>query len=246
MVGCGGDPSADAAVDAPAKRGTEHTPRADPGLPEVRPTPLQVELRRRDGQHSTLLRVTDVGMRLTIGHGQHDVTVQRAPDPEQLDTLWTALREQNPHELELIADPEADVDGTSLRILAGRRRISASKMGHFTPKPDQVERYDACVSALQALVPQGEGGSPLALAFDASMAERRVSLEVDVGDDLLRVDPGPPVTVVTTAPRSVTLTLRYGPPIEQITKTVDLAQITAVTIAVDPELNTPVFKADAG
>lgn len=243
--GCNGDSSADPDAPEAGPRSTEH-PRVEPGLPEARPSPLQVELRRRSGTSSTLLRVSDDGLRLTLGHGQHDVTVQRTADPAQLDDLWAALVEQAPHELEQVADPEADVDGTSLRILAGRRRMSASKMGHFTPKPDQIERYDACVSAIESLLPSGEGGHPLAITFDASMAERRVSLDVDVGDDLLRIDPGPPVTVVATEARTVTLKLRYGPPIEEISETVDLAKTSAVTIAVDPELNTPTIAASAG
>jgi len=233
-------------AEEPQARSTEHTPRADPGLGEARPSPLQVELRRRDGTSSTLLRVADEGIRLTLGHGQHDVTVQQTADAQQLDDLWAALLEQAPNEFEQVADPEADVDGTSLRILAGRRRISASRMGHFTPKPEQVERYDACVSAVESLLPSGDGGHPLSITFDPSMAERRLSLEVDVGTDLLRVEPGPPVTVVATQPRVVTLKLRYGPPIEELSATVDLATSTGVTIAVDPELNTPTITTHDG
>lgn len=247
-LACGSD--ADSASSAGTDASDPAIPRsaayqspADPGLSEARPTPFQVELRQRNGQQSMLLRVTDTALRYTVGRDPHTVTVLHPIDASTLDTLYAALREHAFHAIDTEADREATVDGTSVRVLAGRRRMSASRLGQFVPKPEFAADYDASVEAIRAVIPNTEsdvaGQAQLAIAFDPSMAERKASVELDLHGDLAGLSSEPTLTVYATKPRSVLVQLRYGPPATTLEHEVDLAQTQGIVIAVDPELGTP-------
>ena len=244
-----GEPSPNAGVvsrdpthDPPATRSAATQTQLGPGLPESRPLPFQVELRRREGQNATLLRVSDQGVRYTVTKGQHDVTLLHPVDAPTLDGLYAALREHRFGELQTEADRNAQADGTSIRMQAGRLRASASRMGQFVPVPDDAADYDASLAALDAIVPRGdEPGHPLTIDFDPSMAERRASLELDLQGVLVGVTVEPQLIVHAAEARTVTLHLRYGPPATTIEQTVDLRTVSRVTIKVDPQVGLPIF-----
>lgn len=188
-----------------------------------------------------LLRVTSDSVRYTIGQDAHDLTVLQSIQPETVQALYATLREHQLDKIDTRPNPGADVDGTSIRMLAGRRPASASRMGHFEPEPQYAQDYEACVQALRDLVPDiSERGVTLEIEFDPSMAERRASVELDLGTDLLGVTRAP-LTVRVAQPRRVTLKVRVGPPAKQLEQTIDLAEHGHALIRVDPELNEPVI-----
>jgi len=239
----------DASAAASPPRSTRQLPDGS-GLPEARPSPFQVELRRREGSGSTLLRVTDQGVRYTSGTDPHQVTVSVAVEDATLDALYAALREHQLDAIDTVPDAEADADGTSIRMLAGQLRTSASRMGHFVPEPAQAEHYDACIEALKGFAPPlvdgGAQGATLAIEFDPSMAQRSASVELSVGTALQGVTPGAITTIAVGGPQTVTVQLRYGPPARQIELAVDLAVHDRVVVMVDPQSNEPQLVAKSG
>ncbi|MBL4685487.1 MAG: hypothetical protein JKY37_12910 [Nannocystaceae bacterium] len=186
--------------------------------------------------------MTDDSVRYTLGEDPHDLTILQSIQPEAVEALYATLREHRLDKIDTRPNPDADVDGTSIRMLAGRRAASASRMGHFEPEPQYAQDYEACVQALRDLVPDvSDRGVALQIEFDPSMAERRASVELDLGTDLLGVT-RTPLTVHVAQPRLVTLKVRVGPPAKQLEQSIDLAKYGHALIRVDPELNEPVIE----
>lgn len=229
------------ATEAPSPRSRpqgDPAPVADPvdsALPAERPEQLEIELRRRtDDGDDVVLKLTPAGARYGHARGKARVALSYRPSDADLDEVYALVRREGFDRIETAPRPDApptdqgSAGGTSLRVIAGPGRYSASAMGRRAPAPEHAEAYARCVAAVESLLPQGRGDVVIDLRWDPSMADHAAALDMDVGDDFVGLhrvsapDAPPHWALHLARPRALELRLRHGSP------------PTATTIAVPP------------
>ena len=248
------DASAAKTADADAGEGKAKRPpptKAPSALPAQRPTPFEAEYRIRFGKTkaSTMIRATDKGARYSLGDEEHRVIVSYDIDATLLDDVYGALRDASFDRVETQATRQLQQGGTSMSIVAGTQRHSASDMGRIYPKEHWAAEYDAAAKAMESLLPPRPGASvkaQLAVRWDASMKGHRATLDAELGGRFAGAesidDTGANARIGLTDAAPVVVTLRHGPPAAEDDVTYDPAQHAAVIVSFDAETSRPVAK----
>jgi hypothetical protein len=235
-------------ADAPKAAPTANLPSA---LPEARPTPFEADYRvRPKGEGpSVMLKVTDRGNRYSVGDEEHRVIVAYEGDEAALDRAYAQLRAAAFDRIETQPSREMTAGGTSMSLLAGSQRHSASDMGRIYPKDAWAAAYEASAKALESLLPptQVEPGTKAAASidvrWDASMASHRASIDLPVGGNFAAIAPvpgtGADVRIELAKAAPIQIKLRHGPPATETNHTFDPAKDAALLIAWDTNLSIP-------
>ncbi len=246
------DGAADKTSDAPAddgKAAKAPPTKAPSALPDKRPTPFEAEYRIRSAKTkaSTMIRATDKGARYSLGDEEHRVIVSYDVDDALLDDVYGALREASFDRVETQATRQLQQGGTSMTMLAGTQRHSASDMGRIYPKEHWAQEYDAAAKAMETLLPPKPDASAkakIAVRWDASMKGHRATLDAELGARFagaMSIDEtGANVDVGLADAAPVTLTLRHGPPATEAELAYDPAAHAAVIVSFDAEKSVPV------
>lgn len=221
-------------------------------LPQARPTPFEAEYRIRAGTKnnaSSMIKATDKGARFSIGDDEHRVIVSYDIGTQVLDDVYVALRDAAFDRIETQATRQIQPGGTSMTMLAGTQRHSASDMGRIYPKEHWADAYDAAAKAMETLLPPKPGASvaaAIAVRWDASMQGHRATIDAALGARFAGVesvdDTGANARIGLKDPAPVTLELRHGPPAVQDEHAFDPAKHAAVIVSYDTEGGHPVAR----
>lgn len=214
---------------------SDSVPPGTTDLPASMPQTLEVELRRRTEQgDDTVLKLTPLGARIGLSRGKSRMSLRYRPPTDALESLYQTLREQAFDRI-TTGPGKARALGSSLRVTADSHRYSASAMGRNAPTP--AEAYEACVAAVQALMPAERGSTIVRIRWDESIGDHAAALDLEVEEDLLGLHrrPGarPDVELHLAGPRPLTVILRHGSPSRSETQLLQAGRDHGLEVAYD-------------
>ncbi len=225
-------------VGADASELAADSPRG--GLPQTRPTPFELDLRRRtETGDDIVFKVTDAGARYGLARGKSRVSLRMPLTAADLDEVYATLRDQRFDAIETMVAGTGPSAGSSIRLTAGPTRLSVSAMGRMVPKPEWVDAYTQCAKTIEDLLPRGRGEVVVRLRWDPSMAGKAAALDFNAGEGFVGLQrlPGelPNVEIHLAQPGSFELLVRHGSPPASTRHVIEAGKQPGIELAYDPE-----------
>jgi len=250
VPGCRDDPERPAAAGpaTPGPAAAAARAEAETDLPAGMPEPLEIELRRRTGGDDSVLKLTPVVARYGLARGKARLAVRYVLTPETLDPIYRVLRSASFDRIDTVPTPDATIDGSSLRVLAGSARYAVSTIGRLSPAPEHAEAYARCVAAAESLLPRERSGTKVEVRWDPAVVDA-AAIDLDLGEDLVGLHAPaaerPDVDLYVARPRAITARLRHGSPARSTSLTIQAGTDAGLEVAFDPERGAPVLRARA-
>lgn len=231
----GPDASRSAAVDS----GTD--------LPPDRPSPFELDLRRRtDDGDDLVLKLTEGGARYGVARGKARVALRYRSAPEALEEVYATLRDEGFDRIETEPRASGPTSGSSIRVKAGPAHFSVSAMGRMAPTKQWADAYARTAAAAEALLPRGKSETVVVVQWDPSVGDRAAALDVDLGEDLVgvhrRPGPRPDVELHLARARPLEMLLRTGSPPTSTPLTIEAGRDRGVRVVYDEAESTLVLR----